>query len=972
MFNLKPTLARSMKFLVALIYVLAPLSILGQIDTVPTIPLLSKVGITFTQLPMGVTVRERYNGSVEVISSEDFNAGNITDPLMLLQGRVNGLLISKPGDNVNGRSTARLRSVSSLYLEEGPLLVIDGFPALDRESVDPHDIAEIRVLRDGAATAAWGSRAAGGVIFIKTKSGQSSQKGLSYSGFTSVANVANPPPVAGREDYVNTISRIADLNGRPGNQVAEQYDFGGSTDWIDEVTRTGISTNHHLAYQGSGEKIAYRLSGTYRDVQGIGATNDGFDQFGGRGSITGNLLNNRLFVRADLSARKRNSSVLPSDVFRYAMAYNPTAPVLVTQLGFQLPSDIEDNSGNFFRDYFQLDRFNYHNPVGIMNLFRQRAENSSFNGQVRARLAVTDDFHLRFSYGRNLSEDKFSTLADRKSRYRGFAGRSTLIGAVTQSLNEETNQYFTLGGSYQQKMGKNHLFLNAGYSWQSIQGGGTFASGFGFPDQINIDFNILDQLIPFLASEDQLRQETSNYHHRVIGFNGNAALQLGKALHFNAGLVQEGSSRNGPNHKWNLYPSLAMGADVFRLLGHPSQNDLHFRMSYGIAGRLPNGEYDYLGRFVVDNNQPQGIIDRSYVATTSPQTSNNDELRPERTATINFGLDLSLPLLRLTGSADFYRRTTTDLITPPSDNFLNSSYLLPVRRINASDLMVRNQGVEFSVTLSAPDASTSKIIYEPTLRLATYSSRILTRSGNGAFRYNLEDGPIILSGAATGFVSSCCGSSSRVVAGESIGSLYAAQLDEAASLASGQATLIRNTEDPSGQFLVGQGLPSASLSLVNKITVGRVSIDVLLSGVFGHSLVNYPHALYGNQSNSLGRPFDNVLLTDRTLTDVTGLFETTDYFIEKANYLSLENLRISYNFKLGPASRLNGLQVFLTGQRLVYLTGYSGNDPSVRFFNDDNNDGRLSDQDLNPAPGLDRLDGYWRTRTFGFGVEVAL
>jgi len=233
----------------------------------------------------GTVTQKQVTSAVTTIDEGDFNAGNINDPTQLVQGKVAGLTISRVGGDVNQGSTIRLRGLSSFGGNTQPLIIIDGVVGANLNTVDPADIESVNVLKDGSAAAIYGIQASAGVIIVTTKRGTEGGAGqFAYRGYVSADQVAEAPPVAGREEYLRLIGAANDLNREvairkgtdpdqlpsTGADVQASNDFGGDTDWIDEVTRTGISHVHNLSYTGGGNGMTYRASVNYREEEGFG------------------------------------------------------------------------------------------------------------------------------------------------------------------------------------------------------------------------------------------------------------------------------------------------------------------------------------------------------------------------------------------------------------------------------------------------------------------------------------------------------------------------------------------------------------------------------------------------------------------------------------------------------------------------------------------------------------------------------
>jgi len=259
----------------------------------------------------GTSKTREVTGSVASIKAEDFNQGNVADPAQLLQGKVGGLIIARPGANPNGGFDIRLRGLGSVGASTSPLIVIDGVLGGDLESVEPQDIASMDVLKDASAAAIYGTRGAGGVILITTKKGQAGTSVVNYNGQISM----------------DTKDRVVDvLSADAYRSFGGGADRGASTDWFDEITQTGVSHAHNLSMSGGTQSTTYRVSGNYREVKGI-ARETGFDRLNFRANLSQKALNDRLKITANITSSIQNGSLGFDQAFRYATIHNPTSPI---------------------------------------------------------------------------------------------------------------------------------------------------------------------------------------------------------------------------------------------------------------------------------------------------------------------------------------------------------------------------------------------------------------------------------------------------------------------------------------------------------------------------------------------------------------------------------------------------------------------------------------------------------------------
>lgn len=928
----------------------------------------------------GTVAKAEVTSAVTSIDSEDFNAGNINDPTQLIQGKVAGLTISRVGGNANGQSVIRLRGLSSFGGNQSPLIIIDGVVGANLNTVDPADIESVNVLKDGSAAAIYGIQASAGVIIITTKRGTSGAGSFNYRGYVSAESINRSQEVADADLYLELIGEAADINRSrfvpteeqpdpppTGAEVIAQNNFGGNTDWIDEVTRTGISHVHNLSYSGGAGSMTYRASLNYRDIQGIGVVNDGFQQLNGRLSINQRALNDRLSFSLDLTATDREAQFLDPAVFQFATTYNPTAPVRVDDPGFNVPQAVIDNSNAIYGGFFEIDNFQYNNPAAIARTTLNTRRQRNLLYSLTASYDILDNLVLSTSYSRNTENGIDGFFASQNSRFSGgAAGSADRRGNASRFTNDNYNDLIEVTATYDTELGGgNDLELLAGYSWQEYNFEDFNAGGRGLPSDA-FTFDNLGTLNDIANGQVDVGSFRGSY--RVVGFFGRARLGLGSAYNITASVRRDGTSRNGPENKWDVFPAISASADLVDALSLTGPDQLKLRVGYGITGSLPPNNFDYLQTFGVGEQAPSG---GGYVPTIGPTSNENDLLRFEKKGEFNAGLDFAFMDYRLTGSLDFYTRVTRDLLfnaQVPSPPFL---FLNLQANLNNVDLV--NTGVELAIAYTVGDIGGDGFTWEPSLTFATFNTELEQNDEVADFNFG-DGGTLIIQSSTPGSPGQNGDPISQVRIGEEFGGLYTRVLDVEATEAEGSYQFVDQDGDGDvdndDKVLVGNGLPDFSLSISNSFSYGNLDFNFFLRGDFGHDLANLPANFYGQHGNAISRPIDNIIVTDRFLRGVISPPIFSDYFVEDASFLALDNAQLGYTFDLGENIGFNNLRVYIAGQNLFYITDYSGVDPNVRFFDDQNSNGTRDDDESPLAPGLDRRSTFFRTATYTFGLSV--
>lgn len=861
-------------------------------------------------LPYGMETSEAISPlPVAYLQAEDFNQGNIQDPMHLLQGRVAGLTIARAGNDPNQSFDVRLRGISALNGPRSPLIVVDGFPAADLLSIDPQDIASVTVLRGSAATAIYGLRGLPGVIQIETRQGEAGKPVIRYQGSVSTELLS-------RQAEMADVPTFLELGGE---------NLGHRTDWVDEITRTGLAHIHSLSLSGGNGGTTYRASGHYRNASGI-LRGSGFQRFNGRASIQQTALDDRLKVSATVSTTSQDSDLGFPEAFRYAHIFNPTAPVFD-------PATVD------YGGYFETGKVEVFNPLSITEQAVREAEQTVWATNLHAEFEVARGLSLSGRYAVQQSNRTLGEAYQKTAWYRGFfengfAAKSTQSqrSALTEALLRYERRVWQGSG----------LQIIAGYSRQYLRGDGILIEGGDFAED-EVDYNNLSESIDFFQGLGEVRS-----------FAGETALEAGfamvhltvkKPLAIYGALRYERLPLFDRENDWNAFPSVGASYNFEGLFWKSKNIDaLSLRASYGLTGGTPSGT----PLITVPNG--------GYSVAPSP-------LRPERGETFDLGMHFSIYRRRLVGSINAYRSVTS--------NFLDFVYAnAPVLSVRGNfwerDARFVTQGTEVTLEWEAKQsgairwqmavvAATGRTKLENGLNLATkagYLGPPLT------FGLSYQEPIRFQSGALMGQI---------------WGPVYAGVDDDGEYIfedQNGDGSFMNEEEDFAG---LGNAQPSFTLGLGNTFQWGRFDVQVFFRGVFGHDLLNATRASYGSgavtnlYNVAVGEPF-NRFLKERPIIN--------SQHVESASFLSLDNLTLSYRPGLRRADgRLDdqALRVFLNTQNLFTLTRYTGVDPEVRYgpLRSTGFGRHYSDENI-LSWGIDWRNTYLPARTFTFGVELTL
>jgi iron complex outermembrane receptor protein len=307
----------------------------------------SIINVKVVDFGYGIQKQTEVTGSITGIRSGEFNKGHIDRPEQLIQGKVTGLDISKPGGDPNGSYYLRLRGLSTIYANTQPLFVIDGIPDASIYNVDPNDIESITVLKDGASSSLYGLRGSNGVILVTTRKGERATSVIDYNVYVSAEMVGRNTPMMNSAEWRTLNTALGGLG----------TDFGGNTNWLKEIEQTALSQVHNLSLSGGSDKTSYRASFNFRQGEGV-EIETGYSQVNGRINLSQKALNDKLTLVANLAATERKSKYGFAEAFHYASIFNPTAPVMSDAQGYDQ-----------YDHYFNQVLFDYYNPVQILKTY---------------------------------------------------------------------------------------------------------------------------------------------------------------------------------------------------------------------------------------------------------------------------------------------------------------------------------------------------------------------------------------------------------------------------------------------------------------------------------------------------------------------------------------------------------------------------------------------------------------------------
>ncbi|MDJ1501526.1 TonB-dependent receptor [Xanthocytophaga agilis] len=909
-----------------------------DVALVPDIQTLGEVVV----VGYGTQSRKNLTSAISNVKPEELNRGAITDVGQLLQGKVPGLNITASGDP-NRTAAVVLRGASTLNSSQSPLYVIDGVVGADISIIAPDDIASIDVLKDGAATAIYGNRAANGVIMVTTKRGKKGQMQISYNGYAGIEKVSR------KLDMMtgNELRSFLEANGR---SLSANDDKGANTNWQEAIQRkSAFSTNHNLSFSGGSEHSTYNASLNYVHREGI-LLGSKLERVIARLAVEQSALNDRVKFGLNVTNSNTisNNTPLRNSVLQQAVTYLPVSP-------------IKNADGSYFENFTYTS---YVNPVAMIN---HAKDDTKYNNLVGAFTALVK-LPFGLSYNLNVSYQNTTSLHGEfydsyYSKYNGInlynnpdpPSTKTLLNFGTnglalrntyQDIRKVLESYIT----WDKEFGVHSVNFVLGYSWQDNQlGDGFQATATNFPVD-NIGYSNFALSNPYAIASYRINFGSDGIyqHYRWISDFARLNYSYKDKYLFQGSIRRDGSSVFGENNRWGYFPAVGGAWRISEedfMKGQTFVNDLKLRASYGVTGNS-SGFNPYTAQFI-SGSLGTFYYNGSQVAAYGPTQAANPDLKWEKTATTNVGLDFTLLQGKLSGTVEWYDKNTTGMIY----SYAVDPIKVPVGSIVANGGSMNNKGIEVSLN-ATPVKTGSGFTWNTSVNLAHNTNKItsLTNplfSGGDSVRLSQPDG------------AGQTGSTLQILkSGKPLGQFftlqYAGKNDQGVSQyvdASGNLT----TTPVIGKdyHYAGSPQPKLLLGWTNSFSYKNFDLNVFFRGAFGNKIFNVTRA-------DLFRPntaeFTNILkeAANESANDVNA-YRYSTRFIEDGSYLRLDNATLGYNFKkLG--QYVKSLRIYTSVNNAFVITNYKGIDPEI-------NQGGI-------APGVDSNNFYPKTRTFLLGANV--
>jgi TonB-dependent starch-binding outer membrane protein SusC len=933
----------------------------------------------------GEVTKKDATGAVAAVRSEEFNQGVIFSPEQLIQGKTAGVQMTtvtgNPGDGVQ----LRIRGTNSIRSNNNPLFVVDGVPlsggvqpasadlgfgssgdSNPMNFINPSDIESISILKDASATAIYGSRGANGVVIITTKKG----KGSGTFEFNSQLSLSTPGK---RYDLLNADEFLDGVEQFGGDRVLR--DSGADTDWQDYILRSPISHKQNLAYARGFRSSTIRASLGYENQQGI-LQHSWMKRLTGKINATKSLLsdNLNLDVATTFSRVTREdppvsgNAGFQGDLIGAAYSANPT-----------WPTDPDFNP--------QGQR----SPANMLEYYRSTGATNRILANISADYKLTQGFNVKATYGLDVAKGDRVTLVAGGALNAGNG--VTGFGAGQLSENRNWNHLLELTGTLNKKVGTTDINIVGGYSIQSFRNSWMWAIGKGYTDPDDFDAmedelrdsfdagdaaagNLVDTYNNWGIADD-LRggTQTSGGYVHGINFEGDGSLDrlyfarpsgvtldgLGANFYDQTDFLQsyfargnfgfagkylvtatvriDGSSKFGDENKYGTFPSAAVAWQIHEEDFLPETfSNLKLRVGWGVVGNQDGLGY---GNFLTRRRWGNVGVGDSREITIPGETTEgyrNNGLKWEQTKTTGIGIDFGFNNDKLSGSFDWYKKETSDLLLKYNIPAPTST---PTTFANL-DAIVENKGWEFSLSYQAVTTEDFSLVF----------------SGNIARNENTVKDFAGVFDAGT-------------INGQGLSEAFAQRLAEGQPLFSFFLRSFEGFDDVTGQpisddnqkFVGKSALPTWNTGLSINANIKKLDIAMYFNGQFGHWIYNNTrNAYFTAGSINVARNVTPDVLT----SGESGAAEAavSERFIEKGDFFRMQNLTLGYRLISGGTGSIKNLRLSFNAQNLFLITDYSGPDPEVAT-----NPANYSLKNDLPTAGIDYAS-YPKPRVFTIGLNA--
>jgi iron complex outermembrane receptor protein len=854
----------------------------------------------------GIQRKSDLTGSITSVSTDDFNSGLISTPEQLINGKVSGVQIMSNSGSPTAGSTIRIRGGASLNASNDPLIVLDGLPlengGISGNSsnflslINPNDIENITILKDAASTAIYGSRASNGVILITTKKGASS-KGLKVN-FSSTNSVQIHTKLADMLSF----SQFVDVINSEGTDAQQALIGDAVTDWSDEVYQPALGTDNNLSISTQiAPNTPARFSLGYYNQDGIVKTDNAERMTGGL-SVSPSFFNNFLKFNINAKGSYNNNRFINSSVIWGAATFNPTISIYSDDDAFGGYNEAIDNTGAPVTGAVL-------NPSGLLDQYHSTSEVNRLVGNIdmdyKVHFLPELKFHITAGSDYAKGQGHIYVPAE-AAQYYTTGGRDYEYGPQ-KNINKLLTTYFNYNKYFEEL--KSNVEATLGYDYQY------WKSTTPTYEELNA------------SGEVQSTSAASDERHVLISYYARLNYSYNSRYIITASLRRDGTSRFSDDNRWGMFPSVAMAWRVNEesfLKDNPVFSTLKLRVSYGITGQQDGiGNYNYLPVYTYSQDGAQVQFGDQYYYTYRPEAYVSD-LKWETTKSWNTGIDFGFLDDRITGTFDYYTRKTEDLLaTVPAAAGTNFDKTILTNVGN-----VDSHGIE--VTLNATPIKTNDINWDMSFNMSWQKKTVKNLSlVESETVTNTLVGPTIdsyyfqvLTEGYEPYMFYLYHQLYDAETGKPIEGAYADINNDGSINTSDRYRYHSPTPDFIFGFSSSLNYKNWTLDMSFRANVGNYVYNGMAMNSGAWSTVSYN----SYQLNNLSTSYLETGFQSRQYL--------SDYYVENASFLKMDNLTLSYNFgkilySLWGNPRQFNLTVNGIVQNVFTITKYSGVDPEV-------------------------------------------
>ena len=876
----------------------------------------------------GSVKKKNVTSAIENIKSDVFEDRPIYNIGQALQGNAAGVSViqnsGKPGQSLN----VKIRGNNSISSGVNPLYVVDGIQTNDVSGINTDDIVDITILKDATSTAIYGINGSSGVVIITTKRAKANRSELNFNAYWGVSEQVDNVDVLNPEEYRKLMGEI---NPAYLTTIDNPRYAGIQSDWRKEVFRTGFDQNYNVNYTFGNEKMRAYTSLGYQGIDGIVAPSK-FERVSAKINLDSKI-NHWLKVNASLNyinTKLKNTNDNAAGARAGVILSTLTTPTFMPAYADQLKVRETDTNGNYLDGYkdgqFAMNPFTagWENPVA----FQYRGLDNTNTQRFLSIIGLEVHILPTLVWKPSVSLDVIDSVNDKFiDAYRSVYGRSEK-GTGSQSFNLYQDFNFENTLNYTLKSGVHDLGLLGGFQLHERNTQGQYFWGNKFPEYLReFVFDLSEN--PNQVFRKEILRELS-YFGRAIYTLDNKYTVMG-VFRYN------GSSALDPDKKWGFFPGVSASWNISNenfLVDNTIISDLKLRGGWGKTGNASGiPPYSHFNLERLNQEGPNGSWSTYQWAS---------DIGWEVTTDTNFGVDFGFVNNRIKLTADFYKRTTDDLIMPIAMGQIGNI----LRNVGSME----NKGMEF--TLNTVNIKNENFTWNTNFNISFNKSNI----NEIAWMPNIDRAGI-----------EGMGNLVRFTAGQPIGAFFGYQM-EGVNPQTGD--IVYRDLDGDGTFntadrtFIGNPNPDYTFGFSNNLTYKNWYFDVLVTASQGNDIYNasrFELELMNDFKNQSTVVLDR-WTTPGQITNVpraksNSAMVISDRFIEDGSFIKLKSATLGYNFAK-PMKGVNKLNLYVTGQNLYTWTDYTGFDPEVNAF-----------ANTNGVTGID-YGTYPQVRTVIFGLKA--